>query len=127
MNDYLSFLSEADAAKMRLAQSFQPEELGRANHWSTAIATHDTTRMARTGAKQNSKCFTKIVSSTGLLTRAQEERHRPQRASQPYGLKRLYPKTRNLYVLQALNQLFEDYGLKQFCVEHPRLEREQVA
>ncbi len=66
------------------------------------------------------------IMGLSFLARSIADRERAQRASQPYGLKRLYPKTRNFYVLQALNQLFEDYGLKQFCVEHPRLEREQV-
>jgi Flp pilus assembly protein TadB len=55
MNNHISFLLEAEAAKRRLAQLFQSEQLGRANHLSTAIVTRDSSRAARTDTKQNSK------------------------------------------------------------------------
>jgi Flp pilus assembly protein TadB len=55
MNNHISFLLEAEAAKRRLAQLFQSEQLGRANHRSTAIVTRDSSRAARTDTKQNSK------------------------------------------------------------------------
>jgi Flp pilus assembly protein TadB len=55
MNNHISFLLEAEAAKRRLAQLFQSEQLGRANHRSTAIVTRHSSRAARTGTKQNSK------------------------------------------------------------------------
>ncbi len=55
MNNYISFLLEAEAAKRRLAQLFQSERLGRANHRSTAIVTRDSSRAVRTDTKQNSK------------------------------------------------------------------------
>jgi hypothetical protein len=35
MSNHVSFLLEAEAAKRRLAQLFQSEQLGRANHRST--------------------------------------------------------------------------------------------
>jgi hypothetical protein len=55
MNNHISFLLEAEAAKRRLAQLFQSERLGRANHRSTAIVTRDSSRAVRTDTKQNSK------------------------------------------------------------------------
>jgi energy-converting hydrogenase Eha subunit H len=55
MNNHISFLLEAEAAKRRLAQLFQSEQLGRANHRSTAIVTRDSSRAVRTHTKQNSK------------------------------------------------------------------------
>ena len=55
MTNHVSFLSEAEAAKRRLAQLFQSEQLGQANHGSTAIVTRDSSRAARSDTKQNSK------------------------------------------------------------------------
>jgi Flp pilus assembly protein TadB len=55
MSNHVSFLLEAEAAKRRLAQLFQSEQLGRANHRPTAIVTRDSSRAARTDTKQNSK------------------------------------------------------------------------
>jgi Flp pilus assembly protein TadB len=55
MSNHISFLLEAEAAKRRLAQLFQSEQLSRANHRSTAIVTRDSSRAARTDTKQNSK------------------------------------------------------------------------
>ncbi len=55
MSNHVSFLLEAEAAKRRLAQVFQSEQLGRANHRSTAIVTRDSSRAPRTDTKQNSK------------------------------------------------------------------------
>jgi hypothetical protein len=55
MSNYVSFLLGAEAAKRRLAQVFQSEQLGRANHRSTAIVTRDSSCAARTDTKQNSK------------------------------------------------------------------------
>jgi hypothetical protein len=55
MSNHVSFLSEAEATKRRLGQVFQSEELGKADHWSRAIATRSSSRAARTDSKQNSK------------------------------------------------------------------------
>jgi hypothetical protein len=55
MSNHVSFLLEAEAAKRRLAQLFQSEQLGQADHRSTAIVTGDSSRAARTDTKQNSK------------------------------------------------------------------------
>jgi hypothetical protein len=45
------------------------------------------------------------IMGLSFLARSIADKERAQRASQPYGLKRLYPKTRNFYVLQALNHI----------------------
>jgi Flp pilus assembly protein TadB len=55
MSNYVSFLLGAEAAKRRLAQVFQSEQLGRASHLSTAIVTRDSSCAGRTDTKQNSK------------------------------------------------------------------------
>ncbi len=55
MSNHISFLLEAEAAKRRLAQLFQSEELDRATHQSTAIVTRDSSGAARRDSKQNSK------------------------------------------------------------------------
>jgi hypothetical protein len=55
MSNHISFLLEAEAAKRRLVQLFKSEELGRANHRSTAIVTLDSSHAARTDTKQNGK------------------------------------------------------------------------
>ena len=55
MSNHISLLLEAEAAKRRLAQSFQSEELDRTTHQSTAIVTRDSSRAARSDTKQNSK------------------------------------------------------------------------
>jgi hypothetical protein len=55
MSNHVSFLLEAEAAKQRLAQLFKSEQLGRPNHRSTPIVTHESSRAARTDTKTNSK------------------------------------------------------------------------
>jgi hypothetical protein len=79
MNYHISFLLEAEAAKRRLAQLFQSEELGRANHRSPATLTRDSSRAARSDTKQNSKMSQenrRERTRTALLTK------------QPYQMKR---------------------------------------
>jgi hypothetical protein len=55
VSNHGSFLLETEAAKQRLAQLFQPQELGWANHQSRAIVTRDSSRAPRTDAEQNRK------------------------------------------------------------------------
>jgi hypothetical protein len=57
-----------------------------------------------------------IVEGVTFLARAMADRERAERSSQPRGLRRRYPKTKNFYVAEALNHLLADYGLSQFCV-----------
>ena len=40
-----------------------------------------------------------------------------ERAREPRGQRRRYPKSKNFYVTLALNSLLQEYGLSQFCVE----------
>src|ERR1700751_4865940 len=55
MSNHISLLLEAEAAKRRLAQSFQSEELDRTTHQSTAIVTRGSSGAPRRDSKQNSK------------------------------------------------------------------------
>ena len=57
-----------------------------------------------------------ILEGVTFLARAMADRERAERSSQPRGLRRRYPKTKNFYVTEALNSLLADYGLSQFCV-----------
>jgi hypothetical protein len=57
MNDYVSLLLETEAAKRKLAQVFQSEELGQANHPSTAIAAGESIPAIQTDLEQASKQF----------------------------------------------------------------------
>jgi hypothetical protein len=52
-----------------------------------------------------------------LLTKSIAAREREERMSEPYGFRRRYPKTKNCFVVQALNYLLEEHGLSEFCVE----------
>jgi hypothetical protein len=38
-------------------------------------------------------------------------------ATEPLGYRRRYPKTKNFFVVQALNHLFEENEMPEFCVE----------
>jgi hypothetical protein len=49
------------------------------------------------------------------ISRATEERQLA--ASEPLGHRRRYPKTKNFFVVQALNRLFEENGMQEFCVK----------
>jgi hypothetical protein len=53
MMNYVSFLLEARAAKRRLAQLFESETPGRAEHLSTTIAAHESSPAAREYPKHN--------------------------------------------------------------------------
>src|SRR5258708_22376704 len=55
MNNHISSLLEAEAAKRRLVQLFKSEELGLANQRSPAIVTRDLSHASRTNTKQISK------------------------------------------------------------------------
>jgi hypothetical protein len=55
-----------------------------------------------------------------FLARSMADRERTDRPSKRYGLRRRYPKTKNYFVVKALNYLFREYGLSQFCVEEAK-------
>ena len=52
-----------------------------------------------------------------LLSMAMAERELQARAFAELGHRRRYPKTRNYYIVAALNALFAEYGMAEFCVE----------
>jgi hypothetical protein len=52
-----------------------------------------------------------------LLTKSIAARVSAERMSEPYGFRRRYPKTKNFFVVQALNDLFEENGIPEFCVQ----------
>jgi hypothetical protein len=56
------------------------------------------------------------IEGLALLTKSMAERERAERSSEPYGFRRRYQKTRNSFVIMALNYLLQEHGLSQFCV-----------
>ena len=58
----------------------------------------------------------RTIEGLTFLTKSMANRERAERSSEPYGFRRRYPRTRNFYVVQALNYLLVEYGLSQFCV-----------
>jgi hypothetical protein len=58
-----------------------------------------------------------IVEGLSLLARSVADRENAERAREPRGQRRRYPKSKNFYVTLALNSLLQEYGLSQFCVE----------
>ena len=55
-----------------------------------------------------------------LLTKGMANQERAERSSEPFGFRRRYPKTKNYFVVRALNYLFQEHGLSQFCVEEAK-------
>jgi hypothetical protein len=49
------------------------------------------------------------------ITRAADERQLSP--GEPLGYRRRYPKTKNFFVVRALNHLFEENGMPEFCVQ----------
>ena len=68
----------------------------------------------------------KTVKGLTLLTKRMANRERTLRPEELHGFRRRYTKTRNFYVIMALNYLFQEHGLSQFCVEEAERGRRQV-
>jgi hypothetical protein len=62
----------------------------------------------------------RTIEGLTLLTKGIANRERPERSSEPHGFRRRYPKTKNYFVVKALNHLFQEHGLSQFCVEQAK-------
>jgi hypothetical protein len=58
-----------------------------------------------------------VLEGLSLLARSMADQENSQRAQEPRGQRRRYPKSKNFYVTLALNSLLQEYGLSQFCVE----------
>ena len=100
MNNHISSLLEAEAAKRRLVQLFKSEELGRANQRSLAIVTRDLSHAARTNTKQISKMSQenrRERTSTALPTR------------QPRQMKRDLTVSSFVLALMSVDVLFAAY------------------
>ena len=59
----------------------------------------------------------KTIEGLTLLTKSAANRERTLRSEELHGFRRRYPKTRNFHVIRALNDLLQEHGLSQFCVE----------
>jgi hypothetical protein len=62
----------------------------------------------------------KTIEGLTFLTKSLANRERTLRSEEPHGFQRRYPKTKNYFVVKALNYLFQEYGLAQFCVEEAK-------
>jgi hypothetical protein len=51
------------------------------------------------------------------LAKTMADQERWERSRAPRGFRRRYPKTKNYFVVKALNYLLKENGLSQFCVE----------
>jgi hypothetical protein len=58
-----------------------------------------------------------ILEGLSLLARSVADQENAERAQEPRGQRRRYPKSKNFYVTLAINSLLQEYGLSQFCVE----------
>jgi hypothetical protein len=58
----------------------------------------------------------RTIEGLKFLARGIADRERAERSSEPHGFKRRYPRTKNYFVVQALNYLFQEHGISQFCV-----------
>src|SRR6516164_2872729 len=67
MNNHVFLLLEGGAAKRKLAQLFQSEGLGQANHSSTAIATRESIPAVQTAIEEASKPFRENRREHGLV------------------------------------------------------------
>jgi len=59
----------------------------------------------------------RTIEGLTLLTKYMAAREQAERSEVLHGFRRRYPKTKNYFVVQALNCLLEEHGLSQFCVE----------
>jgi hypothetical protein len=62
----------------------------------------------------------RTIEGLKLLAKGEAIREQAMRSRQPRGFRRRYPKTKNFYVVKALNRLFQEHGLSQFCVEEAK-------
>ena len=60
-----------------------------------------------------------LVTLEGLihLAKTMADKERWERSSAPLGFRRRYPRTKNFYVLKGLNNVFEEFGMPEFCVQ----------
>jgi hypothetical protein len=62
----------------------------------------------------------RTIEGLTFLTKSAAERERAERSNEPYGFRRRYPRTKNYFVVKALNHLFQEHGLSRFCVEEAK-------
>ena len=82
MDKDVSLLLQGYAAKRKLAQLFQGEGPGQANHPSTAIVTRDSVPAVRTDIKQNSKPLRKTCREDGVVRRRTATAIQPRQPEQ---------------------------------------------
>jgi hypothetical protein len=58
----------------------------------------------------------RLVEGLGLLVRSLADEQHAKRLQQPHGQRRKYPRTKNFFVIEALNELLKKHGLSQFRV-----------
>jgi hypothetical protein len=61
-----------------------------------------------------------------VLAKGEATREQAMRSHQPLGFRRRYPKAQSFYVTLALNRLFQELELSQFCVEEAKPVRGRV-
>jgi hypothetical protein len=106
MNNHVSLLLEGEAAKRKLAQLFQSEGLGQANHPSTAIVAGESMPAIQTDLEQASKRFRENCGEHGLVgSRARTA----LRASQPGQMKRDLTESGFVFILVLTGAILAAY------------------
>jgi hypothetical protein len=106
MNNHVSLLLEAEAAKRKLAQLFQSEGLGQANDPSTAIVAGESIPAIQTDLEQASKQFRENCGEHGFVrSRAQTA----LRASQPGQMKRDLSGSGFVFILVLVGAILAGY------------------
>ena len=106
MNNPVSLLLEAEAAKRKLAQLFQSEELGQANHPSTAIVAGESMPAIQTDLEQAGKQFRENCGKRGFV---RSRARTALRASEPGQMKRDLTESGFVFILVLVGAILAAY------------------
>jgi hypothetical protein len=106
MNNPVSLLLEAEAAKRKLAQLFQSEELGQANHPSTAIVAGESRPAIQTDLEQAGKQFRENCGKRGFV---RSRAPTALRASEPGQMKQDLTESGFVFILVLVGAILAAY------------------
>jgi hypothetical protein len=67
-----------------------------------------------------------VIEGLTLLTKSMANREQAERSSELHGVRRRYSKTKNYWIVAAVNYLLQEHGLSQFCVQEAERGHRQV-
>ena len=112
MNNPVSLLLEAEAAKRKLAQLFQSEGLGQAHHPSTAIIAGKTIPAIQTDLAQASKQFRENYGEHGFVRSRARTALRPSQSGQ---MKRDLTESGFVFILVLVGAILTTFLLREPC------------